>query len=382
MRKKDLYTLYFATILTTCLMYATQPIQPLFAELFELSKFKASLFTTAILAPLAVASIFYGYLLEKFPIKNLLVWAFFIFGILEIVFALSNGYKTLLSIRIIQGLIAPLALTGIMSYLSLNSTPSEVGLVIARYIGITIVGGFVGRFLSGFFTDLFNWRVFFILLGISLLFASHLCNKLSASKTPNYLKPTLKELKETVSKKNNLFICLAAFCIFFTFQAVLNFLPFYLMSFSEQYSGFKTGIVYFGYTLGVVAAFNARLIVSKFNFPSFAIIAGIALFAISLQFLHLKSFVIIFIAMLFICLGNFIAHSISTGTINKMAQNYKAITNGLYVSFYYAGGTFGTILPPFIYKFGGWHILLIFLTLVLFLAGVLIKGLHSYESRV
>ncbi|MDR1615018.1 MAG: MFS transporter, partial [Campylobacteraceae bacterium] len=42
-----------------------------------------------------------------------------------------------------------------------------------------------------------------------------------------------------------------------------------------------------------------------------------------------------------------------------------SITNGLYLSFYYAGGTLGSFLPGFFYQYFGWHIFLAFLGLML-----------------
>ena len=65
MRDLNILIMYICAALTTCVMYATQPLGPLFSEILEISKFQASLFTTAILAPLSVAGIVYGYILER-----------------------------------------------------------------------------------------------------------------------------------------------------------------------------------------------------------------------------------------------------------------------------------------------------------------------------
>ncbi|MBR2156941.1 MAG: MFS transporter, partial [Campylobacter sp.] len=64
-----------------CVMYATQPLQPHFEQILEISKFQASIFTTAILVPLAFASIIYGYFLEKISIRKVLIGVFFIFSV-------------------------------------------------------------------------------------------------------------------------------------------------------------------------------------------------------------------------------------------------------------------------------------------------------------
>ncbi len=72
MNKVELLIMYFCTGLTLCVLYATQPIGPVFEKELSITRTQATLFTTSMMAPLAFASIFYGYLLEKIEIKKLL----------------------------------------------------------------------------------------------------------------------------------------------------------------------------------------------------------------------------------------------------------------------------------------------------------------------
>jgi putative transport protein len=350
-------------------MYATQPLQPLFEDILNISKFQASLFTTSILAPLAFASIFYGYILEKFAIKKILIFAFLIFGILEIAFAISSSYLALLMIRGLQGLIAPAALTGIMSYISINSPKSSVGKNIGIYIGITILGGFLGRFLSGLFNDIFgNWRVFFIVIGILLLIASFLVTKISSDKGSNLIKPKISDIKNMFLIKENAFICLYIFFIFFSFQGVLNFLPFELVKMDGSYSGSKTGIMYAGWLIGLIISFNISKINKILNGSKNSMICGVVIFIVGTFLLHTHNFYIMFFAMLVICFGNFLSHTCGSGYINLINLNHKGIANGLYVSFYYLGGSIGSFLPGFIYTNSGWSGFLFFMSFMLFIS--------------
>ena len=177
--RAEILIYYFCTGLTLCILYATQPIGPIFESELGISKTQAALFTTAIMTPLAFAGIFYGYLLEKIAIKNILVVAFLLLGISEIIFSFANSYFLLLNIRGFQGLLIPAVLTGIMSYISQISSKDNVASAIGIYIGVTIIGGFMGRALSGFFTDIFGWRPFFFIIGCVAIFASILLLKFS-----------------------------------------------------------------------------------------------------------------------------------------------------------------------------------------------------------
>ncbi|TWO22991.1 MFS transporter [Campylobacter hyointestinalis] len=364
MNKIELLVMYFCTILTLCVLYATQPIGPVFEKELSITRTQATLFTTSMMTPLAFASIIYGYLLEKIEIKKLLIVAFLLLGISEIVFSFADSYFWLLNIRGFQGLIVPAVLTGIMSYISQISSKENVASAIGAYIGVTTIGGFLGRFLSGFFTDLFGWRFFFFMVGLLLLLAAFLVFKFSQTISASFIKPKLNDILNILKIKHNLSIYIMIFGIFFSFQAILNFIPFELTNLGQEFSGSKTGMMYFGYIIGIFISFNSKKIIAFFGTQINAIIVGIIIFIVALQIFRFESFMIMFMAMLLFCLGNFLTHSIASGFINKMAESHKGISNGLYVSFYYGGGALGSFVPGFVYMFGGWGLFLSLITAI------------------
>ena len=380
MKRAEILLYYFCTGLTLCILYATQPIGPVFENELGISKTQATLFTTAIMIPLAFAGIFYGYLLEKIQIKIILVLAFLLLGISEIVFSLTHSYFLLLNIRGFQGLLIPAVLTGIMSYISQISSKDSVANAIGIYIGVTIIGGFMGRALSGFFTDIFGWRVFFFIIGCIAILASILLLKFSQNIKASYLKPHLIDIIHTLKTRHNLYIFLMIFGIFFTFQAMLNFIPFELAKISDNYSSSKAGMLYIGYLVGVLVAFNTKKIVAFLGGSIKAIISGIIILIIAIQFFRIESFWFIFGAMVVFCLGNFITHSIASGFINKMATSHKGISNGLYVSFYYFGGALGSFVPGFVYIPFGWGAMLSFISVVSFISLIFIMVIRDIKN--
>ncbi|MEE3775987.1 MFS transporter [Campylobacter sp. CX2-4080-23] len=380
MKQAEILLYYFCTGLTLYILYATQPIGPIFESQLGISKTQAALFTTAIMTPLAFAGIFYGYLLEKIQIKSILVIAFLLLGISEIIFSFTHSYFLLLNIRGFQGLLIPAVLTGIMSYISQISSKDSVANAIGVYIGVTIIGGFMGRALSGFFTDIFGWRVFFFIIGCVAIIASMLLLKFSQNIKDSYLKPRLVDIIHTLKTRHNLYIFLMIFGIFFTFQAMLNFIPFELAKIDNEYSSSKAGMLYIGYLVGVLVAFNTKKIVAFFGGSIKAITAGIIILIIATQIFRADSFEWIFIAMVIFCLGNFISHSIASGFINKMATSHKGISNGLYVSFYYFGGALGSFVPGFIYMPFGWSALLWFISGVSLISLIFIMVIRDIKN--
>ncbi len=377
---------YFTTVVTFCSLYAAQPIQPLFQQEFQLSDFQAILFTTLMMAPLGVAPLFYGYLLESFSAKVMVRWALFLLGILEIFFSLAGDYVTLLIIRAVQGLMIPAILTSIMSYISYSTSKERVQHAIATYIAATILGGFLGRFLSGLCTDLFGWRFFFFVLGLLLLLNSYLLKGMVRDAKMSYARPKLGEIVGLLKAKEFFWLYTSIFCLFFVFAALMNFLPFELKRINPAFGETGIGLLYLGYSMGIVVSLNTRRIINRFGNESDAIGAGILVFGISILFFLIENYMVMFITMFVFCAGLFTAHSLLSGFVNKLARQNKAIANGLYISFYYTGGTLGSVLPGAIFQRYGWKIFLIQLFFMICLAFFLTRRLKiavkTSEKRV
>lgn len=54
------------------------------------------------------------------------------------------------------------------------------------------------------------------------------------------------------------------------------------------------------------------------------------------------------------CSGTFVAQSASTSYIGTVAHEARAAAVGLYVLFYYVGGSFGAAVPGGFWNRGGW----------------------------
>lgn len=367
LKNYQLPIIYTCTVLTLCTLYAVQPIQPLFEQEFNLSRFEAVIFTTAIMLPLGIAPIFYGYILETVSSKRFLKNAVLLLGLLELLFAFTDTYFFLLSIRGLQGLLIPAVLTSLMSYISFITPKGKVQEAIGYYIGATIFGGFIGRLLSGILSDLFGWRLFFILLGIVLIAMFWCLEYLSEEVKIDFVKPRFSQIVEVLHVKPFLHIYAMMFFIFFVFQALLNFLPFQLKTLGDEIGFGKVGLMYAGYIIGFIISIRVLVLIRFFGNEAKTIMVGIVLFAVSLHVFHINDYAVMFGGMFLFCAGFFIIHSVASGLISKLAHEKRAITNGLYLSFYYAGGTFGTFAPGVFFQYLGWNAFIILLSiLVLF----------------
>ena len=82
-QKYNLTTIMFSAIVIISTLYITQPIQPLLINEFQISTTQVTLFTSVILFALAIAPIFYGYLLEKFDTKLILIASLMLLGVFQ-----------------------------------------------------------------------------------------------------------------------------------------------------------------------------------------------------------------------------------------------------------------------------------------------------------
>lgn len=373
--------LYFATVVTFCSLYAAQPIQPLFKSEFQLSNFQAILFTTLMMAPLGVAPLVYGYLLESFSAKVMLRWALFLLGVLELFFATADSYFTLLALRGIQGLMIPAILTSLMTYISYTSPSNKVQHNIAAYIAATIVGGFLGRFLSGLFTDLFGWRFFFFALGLLLMLNSYLLRGMARDAKLQYARPRFAEITALLRSKPYVWIYASIFCLFFVFAALMNFLPFELKRINPASRETGVGLLYLGYGMGLLVSLNTRRIIRYFGREVDAIAVGILVFALGTLSFMVEKYLVMFLGMFVFCAGLFTAHSLLSGLINKLARDNKAIANGLYISFYYTGGTLGSVLPGAVFQRYGWQAFLVQLLVMIALAFFFTRRLRDVAGE-
>ncbi|KAA0256984.1 MFS transporter [Deferribacter autotrophicus] len=374
MNKRYIFIVSFVTIMTFSALYAPQPLLPIFSNEFSVTEDKSSLLITITLIPLAIAPLFYGYILEKFSAKKLLLVATGLLAFSELIIYFASDFSLILLARLFQGLFIPAILTALMTYISLISSLDSVQRIMSYYIASTIMGGFFGRFIAGLISSIFGWRYVFLFLSMSLIFSSVLIFKLKKDEKVKVNKINLSVFKDVLSKKVFLYYYFSIFCVFFVFAALLNALPFRMKEISTNIGEFKTGVMYSGYMLGIVASLNSTKIVKIFKGSvRNAALAGATLYLVSLLILSIESSLIFFIGMFFFCGGMFTIHSLVSGFLNKLADKHKGVVNGLYVSFYYLGGSIGSFLPILIYRHYGWYVFLITLGCLILLAKFFIK---------
>jgi len=355
----------FNTVLALSALYAPQPLLPTLSQTFAVSREAAAGLTTVTFIPLAIAPLLYGYLLESISATRLLKITVPLLAVSEVLFACAGSYPLLLLLRLLQGLLIPAILTGLMTYMSQQSSSSTIQRSMAIYIAATIFGGFIGRAASGIIATWFGWRYSFGILAISLTLGFLMLFLLPESGNLKLTRPAPKVILQTLQRPAFLPLYLAIFCLFFVFAAMMNFIPFRLTELSHEASELRIGLMYSGYMMGICTSLAAPAICRRLGGEAQGIRLGLLIYAATLFGLAFNQIWLLFATMFLFCGAMFLVHATASGLVNQMAgEENRGLTNGLYVAFYYAGGAIGSFAPGLLYRQSGWYGFLIALLIV------------------
>lgn len=356
------------TILALSALYAPQPLLPVLAAEFAVGREAAAFLTTVTFLPLSVAPLFYGYLLESLPPRRLLRGAVLLLALSEVLFFFGRSFSVLVVIRLCQGILIPAVLTALMTHIALVTRSAAVQRAMGIYVAATILGGFLGRACSGLIASWLGWRFSFLLLAAALLLVFFLLRRMAGEAALSLARPTPRTLLTVLQTGPFLKVYLMTFCLFLVFAAVMNYLPFRLTELSDLASEFRIGLMYSGYLMGVVTSLGATRVTRRLGGEVATLAAGLLLFAAALLALGAGEVATLFAVMFFFCGAMFLVHATASGYLNRCASGNKGIVNGLYVSFYYAGGAVGSWLPGYVYRLWGWKTFVLTLLLVVAVA--------------
>lgn len=361
---KTKVSVIYIAIITLSSIYIPQPILPLLALEFGTTAQNTSAITSITLLPMAFAPLFYGYFLENHQPKLILSLSLFVAGIFQILLAWCESLETFLLLRFIQSLFFPAILTTLLTILT-RSQSGSLQFNVSIYIASTIAGGLIGRMGGAYLTELFSWQICFILLGVSLTLGGIFSLSWIANQASKLTQFTFSQILPLLGNKTSLVVLSSVFVMFFSFQAVLNTLPFYAKEMFPHISQNELGRLYLGYSIGIVVSLLANPIIKLCGGREKTIFLSLNLFALGLCVFLLHSLMWIYVGMFVMCFGSFIAHSVLNALNNSLNPKYKAASSGLYLSFYYTGGTLGSYLSSFVFELFGWQMLIISLAITL-----------------
>ncbi|MCP4980893.1 MAG: MFS transporter [Gammaproteobacteria bacterium] len=362
---RNLVIALIATVVSFSTLYIPQPMLPLLADNFGVTAGEAGLLMTVAMLPLAFAPVIYGYFLQAIPARLMLTVALSLLALNQVCFYFALEFWHLLGLRLLQGLLLPAIFTALMTYCASMVAAASVRRAMGFYIGATIIGGFSGRLMGGFFASYFDWRSAFVVMGLMQLLPLLLLTKVDADTDINFARLDSRSISRVLANSNYRFMFLSLASVFFVFSGILNIVPFHLQDIEPGTTPLIISMLYLGYLMGAPMSFFSESISRMFGDERRGLLLGLALHAFGLVMLLFVALQGLIVMMFFLAAGFFLIHALLSGLANHLAQEHKGVVNGLYVSIYYFSGALGSWLPGYLYEGLEWDGMILIFVVIL-----------------
>src|SRR5512141_3010078 len=339
-------------------IYLTQPVLPVLREEFGIDAAKASLTVSAVIFGIALATLPFGRLADRFPARPIILTGGTLASLCGFLCAVTTSFPFLVAARFFQGVFVPSLTTCLVVYLVRRLPPDRLNVAMGAYVSATVAGGLGGRLLAGFIHPPLHWRYAFVTASALLLLAT-----LDAGRWLPREEKILdaggkdESFAALLSRHDLLRIFSVGAASFGAFSSVYNYLPFHLAGPPFLLPSHLITMLYLSYLVGVaIGPLAGRLGNRLGNGIAMAVVAAVAA------------------SLAGVCAGFFIVHTAAVGALNRKLATSRGRGNSLYVLFYYLGGTAGITASGLAYRRAGWRgvvALVVALLLIPVAAGIL-----------
>ncbi|MGA3090405.1 MAG: MFS transporter [Terriglobales bacterium] len=338
-------------------VYCTQPLLPLLRETFHASELdvsftvSATIFATALTAPLI------GMIAERRGRKTIIVPSLFLLAIPTALAATSTSLRALIFWRFAQGLFVPGIIAVMLAYVNEEWASRGVGRAMSSYVTGTVIGGFLGRFIAGLMAVHWHWRATFLVLAVLDLVGAVLVRAwLPLAKNfvrAEHLQQVLGHAKQHLRNPRLLANFAMGATVLFALVGCFTYANFYLAAAPFRLNSAQLGSIFFVYLLGVVITPQSGRFLDHFGFRHTAalycamMIAGLLLTLVG-------SLPVVIVGLAIFSSGVFVAQAAATVQTGAIAGRARSAAAGLYVTFYYLGGSVGATLTDWFWRRAAW----------------------------
>lgn len=338
-------------------VYCTQPLLPFLQKLFQASELEVSLTVSATIFAVALIAPFIGMLAERKGRKKVIVPSLFLLTIPTVLAATSHSLKVLIFWRFAQGIFVPGVIAVMLAYINEEWAGRGVGRAMAAYVTGTVIGGFLGRFISGVIATHWNWRMTFVVLGAMNLLGAVLVRAwLPLAKNFVRAEHFSHAFTESWNHLRNPRL-LANFGNGATFLFALvggfTYANFYLAAAPFHLNAAQLGSIFFVYLFGVIVTPLSGRFLDHYGFRCTSLMYC-AMMVSGLLLTLIRSLPAVVVGLALFSSGVFIAQAAATVQTGAIAGRARSSAAGLYVTFYYLGGSLGATITGWFWEWEGW----------------------------
>jgi len=271
--------------------------------------------------------------------------------------ALAGSLHGIVLWRFVQGLLLPPVFVVTIAYVGEEFPPAEATAVTGIYLSASSLGGFLGRFLTGLLSEALGWRGAFIGLavltlssavGVSLLLPRERAFVRSAG-----LAASARHMLRHLADPKLVATFAVGATVLFIFVATFTYVSFRLAAPPFALSPSGLGAIFIVYLTGVVTTLFTGAGVARFGRRGL-VLALVVVWAGGLTLTLAPSLSAIILGLA-LCAGcGFVCQAVVTGFVAIRTKEGRSSAVGLYVTFYYVGGSIGGVLPGAVWRSAGW----------------------------
>ncbi len=346
---------------------ATQPLLPLFRQLFNSSELQVSLTVSAAALGVALAAPLAGFSADRLGRKPVVVAAMLGVAVATGLGATSATLTQLIAWRLLQGIWVPGIAAVTMAYVSEESPAGTVGQTMATYVTGTVLGGFFGRFLNGMIAPVLGWRMGFVLLAVlTLLSGCVTAWRLPASThfvTQPRNGPPLSAFRRHLHNPRLLATYAVGGSVLLSLVATFTYVNFYLADPPFHLGPAALAMVFGVYLIGAAVTPLSGLLIDRLGFRR-ALLTAVGVGAVGILLTLARALPVVLIGLTGLASGVFASQAAASSQVGAAAGQARSSAAGLYVSIYYLGGTLGSVIPGLFWSVTGWPGCVVFVLLV------------------
>lgn len=378
--------MFLAGFSTFSLLYAVQPLLPNFTSEFGIGASEASLALSLTTGFLAFSILCAGAVSEALGRRGLMFASMAGGALLHMAGALVPGWYAILALRAAEGFMLGGVPAVAMAYLAEEIDPRALGATMGLYVGGTAFGGMMGRLGMGALTEFASWRTALFTLGaVDLLAAVGFILLLPPSR--NFIRRSGINAAHHVGawashlRNPGLPLLFATgFLVLGVFVATFNYLTFRLSAPPYGLDQARISLVFAVFLFGVVSSSTAGSMADRFGRGP-VLVSGILIMAAGIALTLLPSLPGMIAGVAAVTIGFFVAHSVASGWVGRMAAGSKGHAASLYLLAYYLGSSCLGSAGGWFWTAGAWPAVTAFNALLLALAMVVALCLWRIEKR-
>ena len=356
------------------------------SHIFGASKIGVGMTVSAATLGVAISAPIFGRLTERLPRKRVIVASLVGMSLPTLLAATSTTLVQLVFWRFLQGVAVPGVIAVVVTYVGEEWPPEQVALIMSFYVSGTALGGFLGRVTAGVVADHFNWRISFLVLGTAALSgAAAVAAWLPATplralpRRGGDMLPAPYQVQELFRIRRLVATFAVGFNVLFSLVGVFTWITFYLSAAPFYLSTTALSSLFFVYLVGLVVTPAAGYTITRIGLR--AGIGGAILCSIAGVLLTLvPSLPDVIIGLAMLSSGVFIAQTAAQSHLRVAAPPEARVTAaGLYLTFYYLGGTAAGVVPGAFWALGKWPACVAFIVFMQLVA--LSVALYGWKAR-